>query len=208
MTTALAIWIPPTLVRRRSLVLESVVNFATDSPALRFHFAFLAALKRSMIEKGGSPPLVETAMHNGHVEWWGRCSRRTLGTHVAMHEATLDETAAIVVPFAQSIDLDSQAWRWYPDGWHPLVAWAAAGGRGDVSSIGMRVASSGATAAERTRHMTPEERADAIGPPPQRPALRVVQDGGPLFDGELPPLSLDMEAEYDDEPVDAEWTER
>jgi hypothetical protein len=126
-----------------------------------------------------------------------------------MNEASLDEVASIVVPFARSIDRDSQVWRWYPDGWHPLVAWAAAGGTAEVrATSGLRVHASNATPSERTRAMSVEQRADAFERPPQRPALRVVQDAGPLFGAELPPLSLDMEAEYDDEPTDAEWSER
>jgi hypothetical protein len=206
MSTALAIWTPSALLRRPIALWEPPPMTAYDPISIRLHLAFLASFKRTIIQQGADPPQAEASMHSHHVTWWHKMCASFVGHVVPMHEAGEDVLLAVVVPVAHGVDLASPLFRWYPDGWHEMVAWAAAGARrgNTAQASGLRVYSSGATDAQRFAHMSREDALDAGVVEPERPALRVVQandpDPGPLFASERAPYSDDLEAE-----IEADW---
>jgi hypothetical protein len=127
-----------------------------------------------------------------------------------------DDLLAVVVPLSRRVDMDSQAYAYYPDGWQELVAWCQAGcpyderdqiaARIRVQNVNMdRLAALPLTGSEETFGRDDIETASP-------PALRVVQESaGPLFASDLAPVSMDLEADMEaehaakNEPIDADW---
>jgi hypothetical protein len=195
----------------------------------RLHFAFLHIVRRLSIQRGLDPTGVEEGLVSSErrpgilVEWWHRCAREFVASlprranlpaqypwPPPLHMAEDEDLMAVVVGLAPYVDTRAPAYPWYCDGWQELVAWALAGCPQDEHDRNAAKARAANASADRFAALDAEGRLDAVPADPKLdpPKLGVVQDAGPLFDSELPPLSLDMEAEYDDEPTDAEWSDR
>ena len=134
MTTALVLWRPSPIVTRPTALarrrrMHPISSFMGRRE--RLHFAFLHICKRIMIQQGQDPHEAERTTggrQGGHVTWWHELGRRILERNPPpLHLAEDEDLMAVVVPLSRGVDMTSDRWDFYPDGWRELVAWAAAG---------------------------------------------------------------------------------
>lgn len=210
MSTALALYRPTPLVCRA--VAQETPMFQISAfmgRRERLHFAFLHIVKRIWIEGGKDPSDCERTVIqdlHGHVHWWKVSCKHLLHRTLEMNLAEDEDLMAVVVPLSHRVAGESELWPWYPDGWQESVRWAQAGcplDARDMASARTRAANAG-TNADRMAALDTEGRLDAEPIVPSSPPdLRIVQQyesAGPLFTPELPPVSMDLEAD-----IEAEW---
>ena len=227
MTAALALRQLPALyapiARRRGVLL--VYRISTFLPRReRLLFALLHIVRRMMVQQGHDPTTIEGRLAvdrydqpGALVMWWRSCAREYLSTlprranHPADHPwpptlvlAEDPELEIVVVHLAPYVDVQTPTYAWYCDGWCESVAWALAGCPHDERDRHAAKVRADNANADRLAALDAEGRADAmpIVVPAPEPKLRVVQDAGPLFSADLPPVSMDMEAELEGDDDD------
>lgn len=215
MSTALALRQSFDLCRSESPV-HSISTFMPRRD--RLLFAWLHVVRRMLIQRGFEPVSAEAQMFGSNEKpgaltmWWRSVAREFVGplprrvTHptdqpwpptlVLAHD---EEIMIVAIRVAQHVDAESTDYPWYCDGWRESVLWCHAGCPHDARDReAARVRVVNATA-DRFSALDTEGRLDAE---PIKPALRIVQPNPPL--DELPPVSMDLEAEICGEREDWE----